>query len=247
MYERSYGYRYGEIGDRASNAEIAKVMRRDIKQAQEEGLLPRRWSYSVRSDHLSIDVEVRDCPDAWQVCDGTVPGSKHEHPGGGWTAQPCGNVWCSARNDPAYAHAAAPHDTLTEDARAARMTLDRIHGAFNHDGSEIQVDYFDVRYYGHVSFEDASSADFRRREAERMAAKKAARESGKMVGFYVNYSREGRQTIHAAIETPEGKVVLACGARTYRSGLGGLSKRDHEITCSRCAKRAKLNDSVAAL
>lgn len=222
MYERSFGYRYAELGDHPATTDIAKAIRADIKQAKEEGLLPARWTYSCRADHgTSIDVEVKDCPDAWQPCDGS-----------------CHDVWCKARRLPEYAHAAAEHETLTEEAKVAKMTLERIHGAYNHDGSEVQVDYFDVRYYGHVEFEDARSYDFRIREAERMAAKKAAREAGKRVGYYVNYSRDGRQMVHVAIETPEGKIVLACGARTYRSGLGGLSKRDHEVTCSRCAKHA---------
>src|ERR1043166_3169177 len=131
MYERSYGYRYAELGEYPTNAEIAKQMRRDIKQAQSEGLLPTRWSYSVRSDDLAVDLEVRDCPDAWKPCDGGMN---------------CHNVWCAARNDPKYAHAATSHVVLTEEADAAKMTLQRIHGAYNHDGSEIQTDYFDVRY-----------------------------------------------------------------------------------------------------
>jgi len=221
MYERRYGYLYKEAGD-ASNTEVAKMIRRDVKLACEEGLLPTRWTYSVRSDGLSVDLDVRDCADAWQECDGMN----------------CHNVWCSARNDPQYAHAATPHKVLTEEAKAARMTLDRIHGAYNHDGSEIMVDYFDVRYYGHVSFESDESADFRKREAERLAAKKAAKDAGTPKRLYRNLSSTGRIVTHLTIETPEGKEVLACGARLSRSSLGDL--RDigtAEVTCTRCAKR----------
>lgn len=222
MYERSYGYRYGEVAEYSSSAEIAKVIRRDVKQAKEEGLLPPRWSYSVRSDSLAVDVEVRDCSDAWQECDGMN----------------CGDVWCSARNDPAYAHAAKPHQVLTDEAKAAKMTLERIHNAYNHDGSEIQTDYFDVRYYGHVSFEDDSSADFRKREAERLAAKKANRESGEIVGRMENYGRDGRSSIvHVIVRTPEGKEVFGCGARVSRYGLRQRVGDDAAVTCSRCAKR----------
>ena len=167
MYERSYGYRYAELGDHPSATDIAKAMRADIKQAVSEGLLPAGWSYSVRSDTFaggcSVDVEVRDCPDAWQECDG---GAK------------CHNVWCAARNDPKYAHAAAPHQVLTDDAEAAKMTLERIHNAYNHDGSEIMVDYHDVRYYGVVTFETERDADFRLREKARLSERKAAREAG---------------------------------------------------------------------
>jgi hypothetical protein len=221
MYERSYGYRYDEAAKYSSPAEIAKLIRRDIKQAQEEGLLPAHWSYSVRSDSLAIDVEVRDCADAWQPCDGIA----------------CRNVWCAARNDPVYAHGAQPHDVLTPVAEAARMTLKRIHGAYNHDGSEIMTDYFDVRYYGGVSFEDASSADFRKREAERLAAKKAARESGEVTGKVVNYGRNGNRTVHVLIRTPENNEVLACGAHVWRGSLLSRVSDESTVTCSRCAKR----------
>lgn len=239
MYERSYGYRYEEVKD-MTTVEIAKAIRADIKQAKAEGLLPTRWTYSVRTDHgTSIDVDVRDCPDAWQPCDGTVPGSRRTYPDGSSTATGCPDVWCAARNDPERAHAAKPHDVLTEEARVAKMTLERIHGAYNYDGSEIQVDYFDVRYYGHVEFEDASSYEFRMREKARLEERKANREAGEPCGYYVNYSRDGRQTVHVAVKTPEGKTVLACGARVWHGGLGGLSTREHEVTCSQCAKKTQ--------
>lgn len=211
MYERSYGYRYAELGEHPSAAEIAKAIRADIKQAVGEGLLPDRWTYSVRSDHgstyQSVDIYVQDCVDAHQPCDG------------------------------GYAHAAEAHEVLTEEAEAARMTLERIHGAYNHDGSEIQVDYFDVRYYGHVHFESADSREFRLREKARLAEKKAARETGEPVGLYVNYSRKG-VTVHVAVETAEGPTVLACGARLWRGGVGQrVEFGKAEVTCSRCAKR----------
>lgn len=227
MYERSYGYRYAELGEYPSAAEIAKAIRADVKQAVGEGLLPARWSYSVRSDTYSggqsVDVEVRDCLDAWEACDGGVR---------------CRNVWCAARNDPVYAHAAEPHFVLSEEAEAAKMTLQRIHGAYNHDGSEIQVDYHDVRYYGTVQFESASSYEFRLRERERLEARKAARESARPVGLYVNYSRDGRKTVHVAVETADGRTVLGCGARLWRSSLGHRAEYGAaDVTCSRCAKR----------
>lgn len=220
MYERSYGYRYSEVGERATNADIAKAIRGDIKQAQAEGLLPTRWTYSVRSDDLSIDVEVRDCPDAWGECDGMG----------------CGDVWCAARTDPRYAHAARSHSVLTDEAAAARMTLERIHNAYNHDGSEIVSDYFDVRYYGYVQFEDADSAAFRKREAERLAAKRTARENGEVVGKVANYGRDGRPVVHVLVRTPDGAEVLACGARVSRYGFRQRVGDDAAVTCSRCRK-----------
>lgn len=156
MYERSYGYKY-EQQQGLSTTEIAKLIRRDIKTAQKEGLLPTHWKYSVRTTYFaggsSIEVRVKNCADAWQVCQGIVPGSERTLADGSWTARTCANVWCAGRNDPQYAHAASEHKVLTEEARVAKTTLERIHGAYNHDGSEVQVDYFDVNYYGTVDFE----------------------------------------------------------------------------------------------
>ena len=230
MYERSYGHKYADQRGK-STAEIARMIRADIKQAVGEGLLPERWTYSVRSDNFtggsSIDVEVRDCADAWQVCDGSVPG----RPGFA-----CHNVWCSARNDPAYAHAAESHDVLTEEAEAAKMTLKRVHGAYNHDGSESQVNYFDVNYYGHVEFEDARSAEFRAREKESAAARRAetAQAAQAVTRKVLHRGRESNH-VHLATEV-NGKVRLLCGARPSRFSLGSAPD-DADVTCSRCAKK----------
>lgn len=176
MYERSYGYLYNALGARPSTTDIAKAIRADIKTAISEGSLPARWRYSVRSQHFSggssIDVRVQDCADAWQPCEGIVPGSKHYLPNGGWTATGCPNVWCAARNDPKYAHAAEHHDVLTEEATVAKLTLRRIHDAYNHDGSDIMTDYFDVRYYGTVDFESAQAAAWRIADRQRKTARK---------------------------------------------------------------------------
>lgn len=152
MYERSYGYKYEEQTG-LSNAEVAKLIRADIKTAIKEGLLPDRWKYSVRSDHLAIRVRVKDCADVWRECDGMKPGSKRYYPDGTWTATGCPDPWCKAAGRPEYAHAAHTHKVLTDEALAARLTLERIHGAYNHDGSDIMTDYFDVNYYGGVDFE----------------------------------------------------------------------------------------------
>jgi hypothetical protein len=156
MSERSYGYRYSE-GGRLTTVEIAKLIRTEIKTAIREGLLPGRWTYSVRSEYFSggssIDLRVKNCADAWIPCPGYKIGTRRDSPGGGWTATGCGNVWCSAGGIHKDSPHASPHDVLTEEAAAAKMTLERIHGAYNHDGSDTMTDHFDVNYYGHVDFQ----------------------------------------------------------------------------------------------
>lgn len=147
MYERSYGYLYETLGKGyVDTADIAKAIRADIKVAKAEGLLPKGWKYSVRIERFSggssINVSVRGASDAWMECDGS------DGEGRG-----CPNVWCAGRNDPARAAHAERHARLTPEGAAAKMTLERIHGAYNHDGSEVMTDYFDVRYYGSVTFD----------------------------------------------------------------------------------------------
>lgn len=247
MYERNYGYRYTELGEYPTTAEIAKAIRADIKTAISEGLLPGKpVTYSVRSDNFaggcSVDIEVRDWPEAWQDCTGTVPGSEtvHEHNGQRYTSShACPDVWCAGRNDPAYAHAAKHHKTLTADARAAHMTLERIHGAYNHDGSEIQVDYFDVRYYGHVRFESPDSAEWRRNEkAKAQAKRRALTEALDGPRWRIaNYNRKGGRIIHDAVQV-DGKWKLVCGAVLWGGGFTSNAE-GCELTCSRCAKKAQ--------
>jgi hypothetical protein len=167
-----------------------------------------------------------------------VPGTKQYAEDGGWVATGCPNMWCAARNDPAYAAYATPHDVLTDDARSAKMTLERIHNAYNHDGSEIQSDYFDVRYYGSIEFESPEGARFRAADRERLAARKVARDNAEPVALYVNHTRTGRQ-VHVAVQTAAAAIVLACGARVGRYSMGSRAELGElPITCTRCAKHA---------
>lgn len=176
-YERAYGYKYDE-GGRLDTAEIAKLIRAEIKTAIREGLLPAAWKYSVAIDRFaggsSIDVRVKDCADAWTPCPGYRIGTKHEYPDGSWTATSCGFAWCKEGGYHKDQPGAEYHDVLTEEAEAAKMTLQRIHGAYNHDGSDIQSDYFDVNYYGHVEFQTVQSARWEAEEKARKAARRAA-------------------------------------------------------------------------
>lgn len=237
MYERTYGYRYEE-GGKLSTTEIAKLIRQEIKIAIKEGLLPAHWKYSVKSQYFaggsSIDVSVKNCADAWMPCPGYQIGTKHELPGGGRTATGCGNPWCKAGGEFKDRPEAQEHDVLTEEAQAAKMTLERIHGAFNHDGSEVQVDYFDVNYYGHVEFQSAESARWEAEEKARKDARRAALDTATDICHVKVYSRSGGSTVHIAGKV-DGKTKLLCGARTWRGTMA--CKTDDPITCSRCAKR----------
>lgn len=152
MYERSYGHKYDEVQGYGRAVDIAKLIRRDIKAAIAAGELPGRPSdYRVRSDSYSggqsINVRLL-MPELYEVCKGIVPGSED-----GFGARACGDPWCKAGGR----HMDSPHShyhyILSAEGRRVEAKLREIHGAFNHDGSEPMVDYFDRRYYGGVDIE----------------------------------------------------------------------------------------------
>lgn len=216
MYERTYGYRYTELGEYPSAAEIAKAMRHDIKQAVTDGLLPAHWSYSVRSDTFSggcsVNITVRDCPDAWWHRPDT-----------------CTLSYCPA----CASDLGCDRYKLTPDAESARITLQRIHNAYNHDGSEVQTDYFDVRYYGNVTFEDARSAEFRASEKSRKAERRASTLAATDRRKIRVYGRNG-STVHVAASV-DGKIRLLCGAQLRQFSLTAFAP-DAAVTCSRCSR-----------
>jgi len=228
MTTRTYGERYHQVTGGAT--EIAKAMRADIKRAVAKGTLPDGPTYSVTSEHYSggqsINITVRGWSGAWVDCDGS-----------------CTSYWCSARNDSPHASA---HKVLNPAARRAQIVLERIHGAYNHDGSDTMTDYFDVRYYGQVTFETAESAAWRAEDKARKAAAKVAREaavaSAETVRL-VNYSN-GQRIVHDAVEV-DGRLRLVCGARGFIRGMFRAREGD-ELTCSRCAKKAAGSAQVTA-
>ena len=172
MYERRYGSKYrreNESGDWLSAADIAKLMRADIKAAIGKGELSGKMAnYSVRvhnySGGRSINIEARDLDGMWEDCDGTKLGTEIELAGGGYIATACSR----------YEHGEGKtHDRLTAEGARIHGILQGIHNAYNYDGSEIMVDYFDVNYYGHAEIEDERSRQSRLREKARKDAKKA--------------------------------------------------------------------------
>ncbi len=147
-YERSYGAKYAEPAQYASAADIAKLIRRDIKAAIAAGDLPgTAKNYSVRSRSYSggqaIDIAAKGLDGMYQVCDGIVPGSED-----GYGAHACGNVWCKAGGQYKDSPSAQYHPILTVEGRRVQDLLQAIHDSYNHDGSDSMVDYFDKRYWG---------------------------------------------------------------------------------------------------
>lgn len=161
---RFYGAKYDKS---LSRTEIAKRIRADIKAGVAAGELPRA-KYSVRTSTYSmggsIDVSISDVDGLIFLHNVKRLAADHDHP----------NVFC-------------PINWLSDEAGALLKKVDAIRGAYNHDGSDSQTDYFDVRFYGHAEFDHAYTStrraeeirdmlDERRNEAERaeLAADRAA-------------------------------------------------------------------------
>lgn len=141
MYERKYGSKYDK---NLGTKEIAAKFRADVKAAQKAGELPASLTLSVRikrfSGGSSIDVDVKDI--------GLLMFSKQWLERDPNVFTPCG-------------------ERYTPEFDAVVKKLEAMLQAYNHDGSDAMTDYFDVKFYGHVSvwweFERA-------REAEEKAA-----------------------------------------------------------------------------
>jgi hypothetical protein len=134
MYERSYGTKYHVPAqvtgkDWASAADIAKLIRADIKAAINIDDLPGTTkNYSVRSESYSAG--------------GSAIGPRS-----------CGNVWCKGGGLYADHPSATYHQILSEEGRRVEKILQDFHDSYNHNGSEVQVDYFDQRYWGDAKVE----------------------------------------------------------------------------------------------
>lgn len=150
MYEISYGSKY-EKG--LNITEIAKRVRDDIKAAEKAGALPKGIKTSVRISRYSmgqsLNVTIKAMPGV-QVMNRT----RLEHD-----------------RDFPHRYPEGPGLELhTAEARAVVDALEALVGAYNFNGSEIQVDYFHVNFYGRVDID----WHLERAEREAFLAEKAA-------------------------------------------------------------------------
>jgi hypothetical protein len=115
-----------------SRKELAAFVRADIKACQKKGQLPKDMKVSVRiqsySGGGSINVRVTEA--GFKVCEDSY---LHNAAGGHYRNENAGY--------------------LTVQAEAVKNKLSAILAAYNYDDSEIQTDYFDVRFYGHAEYD----------------------------------------------------------------------------------------------
>lgn len=131
MSEIVYGPKYNE---ELSRTEIAERFRQDVKAAISSGVLPKGLKLSVRTKGYSgggsIDVTVKAVPAGFRILS-----------------------LARLQEDATNRRGTAPEPWATPEARALLDRLTKMLDAYNFDGSDIQSDYFNVRFYGGVEFD----------------------------------------------------------------------------------------------
>jgi hypothetical protein len=149
--DRSYGSKYDR---NLSTTEIAKLVRADIKSAIKSGSLPN-MKVSVRSEYYSMGtslyVKVKE-----------IIGRDLDI----YNAE---RLLSDSKNEPNFG---VPW--MSDEARAILNTLEGIVGAYNHDGSDLQTDHFDVKFYAHVDFHYEFEAASRARQLAALKSAEAA-------------------------------------------------------------------------
>lgn len=138
---RTYGAKYETVRNLWNIADIAKLMRADIKLSRKIGLkaaepgalaiadpiadAPASIKFAVRTQKYSgggaIDIIIRNIPEDWGYAEEEDRGRTRK--------------------------------LATPALKALAAELRTIHRAYNYNGSDITTDYFDVNYYGGVSDE----------------------------------------------------------------------------------------------
>ena len=131
MYEITYGPKYDKT---LSRVEIAERFRQDVKAAISSDALPKGLKLSVRTKGYSgggsIDVTIKAVPAGFRILS-----------------------LARLQEDATNRRGAAPEPWATPEARTLLDQLDKMLNAYNFDGSDIQSDYFNVRFYGGVEFD----------------------------------------------------------------------------------------------
>jgi len=135
MYERTYGEKHDSTLD---IKDIAKLLRSDIKAAQKAKELPKmKVSITIErySGGQAMNVSIKEFP--VQFINIFRMKLQEENP-----STFVGNL---PDEHPAY-------ELYTPLAKKTLLALNSMADAYNHNGSDIQSDYFDVNYYSRVGF-----------------------------------------------------------------------------------------------
>jgi hypothetical protein len=132
--------------------------------AQCEGIVPGSREFHVRSfDNAEHDTYVT--AETWQEAIATArrwyaaPASERFGVSRYSTARACPNRYCAGHQENAGNPSAEHHRVLTAEGRRVLGVLERLHEAYNHDGSDVMTDYFDRLYFGTVEVYEHDNRD----------------------------------------------------------------------------------------
>lgn len=141
MYER----RYGALCDKNRPVkDDAALIRRTIRAAVKAGDLPADWAYSVRFRRRTGGSSIDAYATAPRPIYAADP-DRYDHP--------------HVRNAETGEWVTAYADRMTGEARRVEHFLSGLLAAYNFDGSETQVDYWDVKFYGMARVSTADGID----------------------------------------------------------------------------------------
>lgn len=131
VMERTYGKKYDS---KLSSKDVAKLVRDEIKTLKKAGEMPAGVKTSVRYESFaggsSIRISIKDTP--FNVYNPEWVAYDIENPHSSYT----------------------PHiPRFSDEARKLKASLEAMLNAYNHDGSDAMVDYFDVKFYSSVDFD----------------------------------------------------------------------------------------------
>ena len=131
MTQRTYGSQYDR---NRTVTEDAASIRSQLKAAQKDGTVPADWKVSVRK---------RKSTYSWAI-DVTLVSPRPIY-----AADPHSREWVRHAETGEYVIAWA--DRLTAEAQAASRLARELLDAHNHDGSDSQTDFYDVKFYSDVN------------------------------------------------------------------------------------------------
>jgi hypothetical protein len=141
MYERVFGSNYDP---EMTSKDCAAAIRKAARTALKDGTLPAGWTVSVRYTHSSLHSAVDVVATAPGPIYAADPTARDE-----WLIHAETGEWVHGR-----------FDSMTLDAQRVETWLTELHRSYNHDGSDTQTDYFDVKFYGTVQVRQAEGLPF---------------------------------------------------------------------------------------
>lgn len=127
-YDISYGDRY-EATEDMDIVDLGKLIKKGIKEMMSDGAIPEmKVSVTTNRSPREVNVKFKSFPE-----DKPLFEEKSD-------------------DDPRGIHSRGPDYKMVDEAKEAKDRVEGFIESFNYDGSDIQTDYFNVRFYQSVKF-----------------------------------------------------------------------------------------------